>query len=40
MIVGRNHYTYYLPCGDLCESTCLDQADIQPVYEVRPFFRE
>ncbi len=35
MIIGRSTNTvYYLPCGDLCASTCLEQADDMPTYLV------
>lgn len=34
MVITRDHNIYYLPCGDMCISTCLDQAEEMPSYEV------
>ncbi|CAM9310804.1 unnamed protein product [Pylaiella littoralis] len=30
MLISRNGRAYHMPCGDLCASTCLEQADVQP----------
>ncbi|CAN0382047.1 unnamed protein product [Pylaiella littoralis] len=30
MLITQNHEIYYMPCGDLCASTCLEQAAVQP----------
>lgn len=34
-MLDNSHNMYYMPCGDLCATTCLDQAENQPTYEVR-----
>lgn len=34
IMIGSDFKIYHLPCGDLCESTCLDQAEIPPAFEV------
>lgn len=36
----RSNGVFYLPCGDLCSSTCLEQAEEEPTIEVacKPFF--
>ncbi|CAM9509059.1 unnamed protein product [Ectocarpus sp. 4 AP-2014] len=33
MLLDLQHNIYYMPCGDLCLTTCLDQAEDQPTYE-------
>ncbi|CAM9680684.1 unnamed protein product [Pylaiella littoralis] len=30
MLITQNHEVYHMPCGDLCASTCLEQAAVQP----------
>lgn len=30
VIVTKNHNIYHLPCGDLCEKTCLAPVDYPP----------
>lgn len=34
MLLDLQHNIYYMPCGDLCATTCLEQAEDQPTYEV------
>jgi len=34
MMITKDYTIYHLPCGDLCASTCLDQAEDLPTYEV------
>lgn len=34
MVITEDYNIYEFPCGDLCASTCLDQAEEQPSYEV------
>lgn len=34
MMITTDYTIYHLPCGDLCASTCLDQAEDLPTYEV------
>lgn len=34
-VIGQDRIPYLLPCGDLCATTCLDQALLQPTYSVR-----
>lgn len=34
MVIDQDYNIYHLPCGDMCASTCLDQSDQQPTYEV------
>lgn len=33
--IGNSWKIYRVPCGDLCATTCLEQADAQPTYAVR-----
>ncbi|CBJ28225.1 glucose sorbosone dehydrogenase [Ectocarpus siliculosus] len=33
VLLDYNHDIYHMPCGDLCVTTCLDQAEDQPAYE-------
>ncbi|CBJ28221.1 conserved unknown protein [Ectocarpus siliculosus] len=33
MLLDYQHNMYHMPCGDLCATTCLDQAEDQPTYE-------
>ncbi|CAM9199998.1 unnamed protein product [Ectocarpus sp. 12 AP-2014] len=33
MLLDLQHNIYYMPCGDLCATTCLDQTEDQPTYE-------
>ncbi|CAM9894089.1 unnamed protein product [Pylaiella littoralis] len=30
MLITQNHEVYHMPCGDLCATTCLEQAEEQP----------
>ncbi|CAM9715370.1 unnamed protein product, partial [Ectocarpus fasciculatus] len=33
MLLDFQHDIYHMPCGDLCATTCLEQAEDQPTYE-------
>ncbi|CAN0318172.1 unnamed protein product, partial [Ectocarpus sp. 12 AP-2014] len=33
MMLDYQHRMYHMPCGDLCATTCLEQAEDQPTYE-------
>ncbi|CAB1106279.1 unnamed protein product [Ectocarpus sp. CCAP 1310/34] len=37
MLLDLQHNIYYMPCGDLCATTCLEQTEDQPTYEVRAY---
>lgn len=34
MLLTGDYNIYHMPCGDLCTTTCLDQAEEVPAYEV------
>lgn len=37
MLISQDYQIYHLPCGDFCATTCLDQAEAVPTYEVRQY---